>query len=268
MSTRPKILIAEPDRFSTQAIADLETFSDVVVCETAQSDVRQALCDYNAIWIRLGLQIRESDLQDGLRCRHILSATTGEDHVDLDACRSHGIKLVSLKSHRDFLETITSTADLGFGLLLSLVRQLPAATESVKSGVWDRDQFRGRELRGMVLGLVGCGRLGRRMACYARAFDMIVHAYDPYVAEFPEGVCAESDLSVLLAQSDVVSLHVPLNEETERMAGHDFFGAMKSGATFLNTSRGAIVDNDELWRHFLPGGCRGRGSMWLMESLR
>ena len=87
MSDRPKILIAEPDRFSEQAIAELEAFSDVVVCETAQSDVREALCDYDAIWIRLGLQIRESDLQDDLRCRHILSATTGEDHVDLVAAQ-------------------------------------------------------------------------------------------------------------------------------------------------------------------------------------
>ncbi len=248
-----RILIAEPENFSAEAVRTLSRVARVECRRLKQSEMRAAMERYDGIWLRLHLGVRKSDLPAKPRCRFVVTATTGVDHIDLAAAKRAGIRVMSLRGHDAFLKTVSATAELTVGLILGLLRQIPAASESVRRGEWKRDSFRGRELQGKTAGLVGYGRLGRKVAAYLKAFGMRVLAYDPYV----RGAALERSLESLLRKSDVVSVHVSLTPETERMFTAKRFAQMKRGAWFVNTSRGAVVDERALLAALKSGRLAG-----------
>ena len=253
-----RILIAEPENFSEKAVSRLNEWGMVECKKIEQSDVRRAMEDYDAIWIRLGLHVQEKDFPESLRCRYIITATTGTDHIDVSALEKIGVSVLSLRGEKEFLETIGVTAELALALIFALARRLPAAVHSVvHQGRWDRDAFRGLEIAGKTAGIVGLGRLGGKMAGYLAALDMRVAAYDPYAASAARGVRMCDSLDDLLARADVVTVHVPLNPETRGMFDAGRFGAMKRGALFVNTSRGALVDEPALLAHLENGHLGG-----------
>jgi D-3-phosphoglycerate dehydrogenase len=122
---------------------------------------------------------------------------------------------------------------------------LPAAVKSVAEGRWVREDFPGLMLRGRRLGIVGCGRIGGWMARYGRAFGMEVVGHDPFLDTLPDGVTRVT-LEELVSTSDVVTVHVHLNEETRGLLSADLIRRIKPGAIFLNTSRGALADEAAL----------------------
>lgn len=256
-----KILIAEPDRFSPAAVSLLESLGEVEQRGIVQSEMAMALRQYDLIWIRLGLQIRATDISAEklpVRCQYIVTATTGVDHVDARVLSNESISLLSLRGHEDFLETVQVTAEHTLGLLLALARKLPAACLSVENGVWDRDQFRGVELYGKTVGIIGYGRLGRAMAQYVSAMNMNVIAFDPYVELPSDSKHVQADsLRQLLSESDVISIHVKLTDETERMLGEGEFNAMKPSVLLVNTSRGDVLDESALLHALLSGRIAG-----------
>jgi len=252
-----RILIAEPENFSKSAVAILEKFATVECMAITQHDVRRVLKEYDVVWVRLRLQVRAGDLPHSPRCRFIVSATTGTDHLDLVKLSQLGIQVMCLREERVFLETIGVTAELTLGLLLALLRRLPAAVNSVvEQGRWDRDAFRGVELFGKTAGIVGLGRLGKKMARYLSTLGMRVVGWDPY-APLVNDVQPTSSLKALLQESHVITLHIPLNEETRGMFNADSFAAMRPGAYFINTSRGALVDEKALLETLLSGHLGG-----------
>lgn len=170
----------------------------------------------------------------------LVSATTGHDHLSLKAIADRKIRLVSLRGHDAFLKTIPSTPELCFGLLLALVRHIPAANESVKQGVWNRDAFRGYQLKDKTLGIIGLGRTGHMMARFASGFGMKIAFFDPHVEDghFEKF----SELNALLRVCDVVSLHVHLEASTTRLINQENIAEIKPGCFLLNTSRGGVWD--------------------------
>lgn len=252
-----RILIAEPENFSKIALSLLDEIATVDCQAIEQHDVQWALEEYDVVWVRLRLQVRAKDLSLSTRCRFIVSATTGTDHLDIEKLNQSEIQVLCLREEREFLETIGVTAELTLGLILALVRNVPAAVESVvKQGRWDRDAFRGVELFGKTAGIVGLGRLGRKMARYLSTLGMRVIGWDPY-AHPVNGVQAASSLDALLRESHVVTLHIPLNQETQGMFNGDRFAVMRSGAFFVNTSRGSLVDEKALLEALLSGHLGG-----------
>lgn len=166
---------------------------------------------------------------------------TGTDTIDEQAASTRTIEVVSLKGETEFLSGITSTAELAFSLILSLLRKTHAAADAVKRYEWDREAFRGVSLHGKTLGVIGLGRLGTMMARYAQCFGMRTIAFDPKPKDTLDK-CLLLPLLDVLSQSDILSLHVPLNEETDGMINAKTLGMMKLGAYLINTSRGKIVD--------------------------
>jgi D-3-phosphoglycerate dehydrogenase len=142
-------------------------------------------------------------------------------------------------------------------LLLALLRRIPTAFASVRAGQWDRDKFRGNELDGRRLGLLGFGRMGRKIAKYGQAFGMEVAAYDPYVAHWAAGVARASCLPELLRHSEVLSLHVPLNAETKGLLDLNALSLLPAGAVLVNTSRGEVVDEAALVQALESGHLAG-----------
>jgi D-3-phosphoglycerate dehydrogenase len=252
-----RILNLEPDGYSTDARAILEGVGEYV-------DACWNLTTVDALIVRLAYRIDADFLSEFPRLKYILSATTGLDHIDLIEAEKRGIKVLSLKGETGFLRSIPATAELTWGLILSLLRNIPAAVQSVKSGEWDRDAYKGHDLRGKTLGIIGMGRVGRQVARFGDAFGMSVIGHDK---TFPRNAEMYWQLDDLLRQADIISIHVPLDESTRGMIGATEFSLMKKGAYLINTSRGEVIDEPALL-HALENGHLAGAAVDVMNDER
>ena len=253
----PKILYLRTTPCDPEARAALREAGDVDERVFPRPELMVAIGDYDALLIDLEHDFDEPLLSRAARLKVLATATTGLDHIDLAACERRGIDIVSLATGSGVLGTVSATAELTWGLIVALVRRMPAAMNAVLAGgAWDRESFRTYELQGKVLGVVGCGRLGSMVAHYGLAFGMTVVATDPYLAEFPRGVEPVS-LPDLLRRSDIVSLHVRLSDDTRNMVGPAELEQMKDGAWLVNTARGGLVDEAALMDALERGTLRG-----------
>lgn len=249
------ILIAESAGFSPQALGQLRQHAEVIAADLDRAGLLAAVPVADVLWVRLRSRIDDEVLEAASRLRILVTNTTGLDHIDLEAARRRGVRVVSLRGEEEFLKSIRATAELTLALVLALVRRLPAATAHVTAGGWDRYRFKGHDLFGQTAGVVGLGRLGRIVAGYFQAMGMQVLA----TTLEPEAVPGVRlvPLEELLGRADVVSVHVDLNPGTRRLFGRREFALMKPGAWFVNTSRGEVVDEpallDALERSALAG---------------
>lgn len=241
-----RILVAEKSSFSSRGLQAIANIGSTTCADVEQAELAHAAQGFHIIIVRLGLQVDAHVMQSNPQLRIIGSPTTGLDHIDLEAAQAGGVAVISLKGERAFLDQVYATAEHTIALLLSLLRHIPASFDSVKDYQWRRDIYRGNELNAKTLGVVGCGRLGSLVAGYAQAFGMQVLTYDPYQPNLPNGVIRLQSLNELLNQSDIVSIHVPLNPETTGMFSYEQFSALTPGAWLVNTSRGAIIDQAAL----------------------
>lgn len=216
---------------------------------------RQLYDEVNILITRLAIKIDDQVLEKFPSLTHLVSATTGLDHIDITALDKRNIKLVSLRGQDDFLKTIPSTAEHTWALLLALLRNIPAANEHVKLGFWDRDRFRGYQLKGKTIGIIGLGRTGAKVASYARAFDMDVCYFDPFVDNSNYIKCGSLD--TLLGMSDIISVHVHLNDSTQNLLAAHNTGMIKDGCLLINTSRGKIIDEEAVAQALVAGKISG-----------
>jgi D-3-phosphoglycerate dehydrogenase / 2-oxoglutarate reductase len=169
------------------------------------------------------------------RLELIAQGTSGIDNIDLDAARERGIRVIHMPG-----VNANAVAELVLGFMIAMTRTVPLYTREVVRGAWSRDDCATRhELRHFRLGIVGLGHVGSLVAKYARVFGMEVHAYDPYVAE-----ARVRTLDELLAITDILTLHVPLTEETRKMIGARELAKLARGSYLINASRGEILDQD------------------------
>ncbi len=245
-SSRPsrlRILCAEPENYSRLALERMSTFGDVEARTMAQAEFDAEASNFDVLMIRLRLMLSERTFVNPERAPlAVLSPTTGVNHLALGLTGRLGIQVFHLRGERAFLDTIHSTAEHSFLLMLALHRKLLPAALSVRSGRWEQTPFRGRELGGKRLGIVGLGRLGSLMARYADSFGMRVAAFDPYLETFPAYVRRYTSLEELFGNSDVVSLHAPLDDTTRGLVGTEQLACLPDGALFVNTARGELVD--------------------------
>jgi len=223
----------------------LNSFANVRDCQLSRIDLLKELSDAEGLIVRLGYQVDEELLTAAPKLRFIATATTGLNHIDLEAAAKRSIEVLSLKGESRFLNLVTATAELTWGLLLALVRKMPTAIADVRCGNWRRDPFKGRELSGMTLGIVGYGRLGRIVASYGTAFRMKVIASDPSPISRDDNI-SFMPLAELLALADVVSVHVALTKDTLGLINEAAFGMMKAGAYLINTARGELIEESAL----------------------
>jgi len=241
-----RIALLEPTGYSPESHAHYAAHGDLIEGPFTRADLLAGAADAEVWVIRLGHRFDAELLAQAPRLRVIVSPTTGLDHIDLEQCRARGIAVLSLQGEQEFLRSVRATVEHTLALALTLLRRTHRASAHVAEGGWDRDRFRGRELARKRLGLVGLGRIGSAVAELGRAFAMHVTAHDPYLEAWPSGVARTSDLPSLLAQSDVLSVHVPLDETTRGLIGFAELAALPPGAVLINTSRGAVVDESAL----------------------
>ncbi len=243
----PIILLAESRDFSRPAADVLRQVGEVRLADMDRAGLLLAVADVEALWVRFRTRIDREILAAAPRLRLVVTATTGTNHIDEGETRRRGIRVLSLKGETDFLKTVRATAELTLALALALLRNLPAAMIHAPGEPWDRERFKGREIYGSTVGVVGYGRLGRIVAGYFQALGATVLAADPHVppAQLAAGVQLLA-LPALLARADIVSLHVNLDDATRGFFNAACFQAMKPGASFINTARGELVDETAL----------------------
>lgn len=251
--------------FADEAKKMLESQGEVTYTTPSQEELEKIVKDFDILIVGLGLNINKAVIDAGPKLKIIATATTGLDHIDVAYAKEKGIEIISLKDDLEFMKRITGTAELAWGLLLSLVRKIPSAFEAVKIGQWRRDDFKGNSLSEKTLGIIGMGRLGSLVAQYGRVFGMNVVFTDPHVESY-EGVKKVS-LPELLSQSDVMSLHVHLSKETENLIGEKEFELMKKSAVLINTARGKIVDEAALLQALKKGRIAGYATDVLSDEL-
>ena len=199
--------------------------------------------EFEAVVVRSPTHITADVIERGTKLRFIGRAGVGVDNIDVAAATRRGI--VVINSPRS---NTVSTAEHTLAMMLALARDVPRAHAMVVSGRWERDAFRGVELSGKALGVIGLGRVGSEVAKRAIAFGMNVLGYDPLVSEAHARSFGVSwlPLSTLLAQSDWVTLHVPGSPATRGMIGARELASMKKGVVLINCARGGIVDEAAL----------------------
>jgi D-3-phosphoglycerate dehydrogenase len=241
-----RLLLAEKSSFSQRGIEALGDLGQLDALDLTQSELTNRVGNYDVLVVRLGLRVNAEVLAAGKRLQAVVTPTTGLDHIDSMIARQRGIAVLSLKGERDFLDKVVGTAEHTMALMLSLLRHIPFAFDAVKCNEWRRDLYRGRELCERRLGILGYGRLGSIVARYALVFGMHVYVYDPYISDAPPPIKRCSSLEELLSQAEVLTIHVPLNEETEGLLGARELALLPVEAAIVNTSRGAIINEDAL----------------------
>lgn len=250
-----KVLVTDP--ISIEAIEKMKKAGLKVDLKQNldKKELIEIIPEYDAIIVRSQTKITKDIIEAAKNLKIIGRAGTGVDNIDTEAATQRGIVVVNAPGGNSI-----SAAEHTFALILSLVRKIPQADKSVKSGKWDRKRFMGIELRGKTIGVIGLGRVGYEVAKRAKAFEMNVLVYDPYIP--PErakiiGANLVGDLDELLEKSDIITIHVPKTKETEGMISRKEIEKMKDGVYIINCARGGIVNEKDLYEALIKGKVAG-----------
>jgi D-3-phosphoglycerate dehydrogenase / 2-oxoglutarate reductase len=218
--------------------------------------LRAAIPAYEALIVRSQVQVDAALVAAGERLRVVARAGVGLDNIDVDAAAAAGITVLNAPDGNTI-----AAAEHTLALLLAVARRIPAADAALRAGEWGRARTVGIELRGRTLGIIGLGRIGLAVADRARAFGMPVVGFDPYASSdvvLRHGIELAS-LPDLLARADVVTVHVPLTDETAHLLDAGALARLKPGAIVLNLARGGVVDEAALAEALQEGRLWGAG---------
>jgi len=209
----------------------------------------------DALLVRMG-KVTAEVIQASPRLKVIAKHGTGVDNIDIAAASI--LKIPVLKAADSNYESV---AEHALGLMLALAKDINRMDARLRRGHWDKPGYKGAELFGKTLGIVGYGRVGRRLKEIVAPLKMKIFAYDPYVSSemMPADVDKTDKLEELLASADVVTMHCPLTEETRHMIGEPEMEMMKSTAWLINTARGGVVDEKALIQSIEKGGIAAAG---------
>jgi D-3-phosphoglycerate dehydrogenase len=244
-----KILVS--DTLAPEALEMLhntEGFDVQVKTGMSPDELKQVIKDKDAIIVRSATKVTKEILESAGNLKVIARAGVGLDNVDVETAKSKGIQVVNTPGG-----TSISVTELALALMLATARHIPRADLSLKKGLWEKKKLGGVELYGKTLGIIGLGRIGSAVAERARAFGMKIIAYDPYVKETAHSLVS---LDELLANSDYVTVHIPLTAETKNLLSTAEFDKMKTGAVLINCARGGIVDEEALYQALSNGKLR------------
>ena len=240
-----KVLIS--DKLADEGIEILKSHKDLEVDVNTglkPEELKKIIKDYDAIIIRSATKLKEDIIEAADNLKFIGRAGVGLDNVDLKAATKKGIIAMNTPAGNT-----TSTAEQTMSLILSLSRNIPQACASLKAGRWDRAKYKGVELYGKTIGIIGLGRIGSTVASFCKAFGMTVIAFDPFLSKEvgeQKGVDMVDEVVDILKVADYVSVHIPKSSETTNLITAKEFDLMKPTARLINCARGGIVNEPDL----------------------
>jgi len=250
-----KILLTDGLEESGQAIlrasAEVHDRSGI-----SADELLQEIGDYDALIVRGRTKVTPAVFNAAKKIKVVGRAGVGVDNIDLNAAHNHGVTVVNSP-----LATTVAVAELTFGLMLSLVREIPRADASIKAGKWIKKELEGTELYGKTLGVIGYGRIGAGVGQRAAAFGMRVIGYDPLIgpADISQRGGEPVTLDELFSRADVITMHIPLTQDSRNMLNAEAFGKMKHGVLLVCAARGGVIDEEALLAALNSGQVAGAG---------
>jgi phosphoglycerate dehydrogenase-like enzyme len=261
-----KILCITPVKHLDGVYEKLESYGDVVYKPNiTKQELKILLAEFNPGYLFTNPN-KQNFLLDGdiLQCgklKVINTCSTGLNHIDLDYCKENGIVVWSLKEDYELINDLPSTSELAFGLMMSLLRNIPKSFHSVRDGNWDYEPYVGHQIKGKTIGVIGYGRLGKIMCRLFDGWRVKLLVTDPYERINERIITARGvPLSELLEKSDVVFLHTHVTDETRGMVDDEFLSQMKQGSYLVNTARGELVDEGSIIKSIEQGHLKGYGT--------
>ena len=226
------------------------------------NDINFTKKDIDVLIVRLGHMIDSEFLLEFENLKYIITPTTGLNHIDITECKSKNISIISLRDCMNKIKNVSSTVELTLGLLVSLVRNINGAINDVKiNNSWNRDKFRGFQLRDKKIGIIGLGRIGLAFAKICNLMGMHVYAYDP---KFLDGKDLPSYISLLtfsdlLGSSDIISINASYDNNNKPLISFEEVSKMKKGVYVINTARGELINEEAVSKGIKDNHIAGLG---------
>ena len=249
-----KILIVDQVEQVCADILSHEGFEVHTKPTVPEGQLKNEIGAYDALIVRSATQVTGSVIAEATRLKVIGRAGAGVDNIDVDTATRRGIVVMNTPGGNTI-----STAEHTLSLLLSLSRNVPQAWDSLRAGKWERKKYVGTELHGKTIGIIGLGKVGREVATRCQAFGMKVIGFDPVLSnEIAVKIGTELvSLNEIYRQSDFISVHTPLSEETKWLIGESALTKCKDGVRIINCARGGIVDESALLKALESGKVAG-----------
>ncbi|XP_064456721.1 D-3-phosphoglycerate dehydrogenase-like [Ornithodoros turicata] len=251
-----KVLISDAVDASCVEILENNGIQVTLKTDFTKAQLLKEIENYDALIVRSATKVTSDVIEAGQKLKVIGRAGTGVDNIDCNAATRQGVLVINAPGGNT-----VSAAELTCAMVITLSREIPAATSSLKAGKWDRKMFMGNELYGKTLAIVGLGRIGKEVATRMQSFGMKTIGFDPIVpAEVSQEFGVESmTLDRLWPLADYITVHTPLIPQTKHLINKDTLGKCKKGVKIINVARGGIVHEDDLLAALESGHCGGAG---------
>lgn len=218
------------------------------------AELLQIVGEYDAMIVRGRTKVTKEVFEAARNLKAVGRAGVGVDNIDLQAAKEHGVTVVNAPT-----STTIAVAELAFGLMLALVREIPRGDAGMKQENWLKKELMGKEIYGKTLGIVGYGNIGRRLSQYAQALGMKVICYNRHrdLEEVRSTGAEPVSLEDIYAQADIISFHLPLNADSKYMINDETFAKMKDGVLIVDVARGGVIEEAALLRALESGKVAG-----------
>ncbi|MDE1727301.1 MAG: D-2-hydroxyacid dehydrogenase [Thaumarchaeota archaeon] len=223
--------------------------------EITPEQIKEKIGNYEIVIVRSRTKLTKDLIEQASKCKIIARVGVGLDNIDVDAAKTKNIRVINAVEG-----AMNAVAELVLGLMLSLAREIPRADREIRNGKWLKKELMGSELSGKYLGIVGLGNIGKKLARHAKALNMNIIGFDvmPIPDEFSREVgLIKADLDTLLSSADFISFHVPFTPETYHLVNAQRLSKMKKTTHIINTSRGEIINEEDLYSALKEGKIAG-----------
>jgi D-3-phosphoglycerate dehydrogenase len=252
MSPDKRILFIDSNHPSLHEQLQKAGFTCDFQFEWSKEKIAAELPNYDGVVIRSRIKLDKEIISKGTNLKFIARAGAGMENIDVHFAHSMGIYCLSApEGNRD------AVGEHAMGMLLSLLNNLNRADKEVRQGVWIREGNRGTEIQGKTIGIIGYGNMGSAFAQRLKGFDVNVLAYDKYKKGYSDEYVKEAIMDELFEKTDILSLHLPLTEETDYLVNRGFIEKFKKDIYLINTARGKIVKTDDLVEAMKKGKVKG-----------
>lgn len=246
-----KILVSDSiSEYGLKKLLDADDVKVDIITNLDQKGLIEIIDDYDGLMVRSNTKVTKEVIDAANNLKVIGRAGVGVDNIDVKAASEKGIVVINAPDGNTI-----STAEHSFAMLMALARWIPQADHDLKQGLWNRNKFIGVELNGKTLGIIGMGRIGTEVAKRAKAFNMNIVAYDPYITEQRAKVLGVrlGTVEEVVKDADFLTVHTPLTKETQYIIDDEQFAAMKKGVRIINCARGGIIREEALLRALNDG---------------
>ncbi|WP_420315678.1 NAD(P)-dependent oxidoreductase [Ekhidna sp.] len=254
MSKKMRILIADDMHECILSLLKEHGHEPVYLPIIDRIGILDIIHEFDGLIIRSKTPVDKELVDAGVRLKFVARAGAGMDKVDQDYLETKGIVPINApEGNRDAL------GEHALGLLLSVLHRLPEGHNQIKKGIWDREGNRGIELKGKVVGIYGVGNMGMSFAKKLRGFECEIIGFDKYKGEFEGGFIQNVELNELMERTEILSLHIPLDEDTKYLFNETYLRKFKKLKVLINTSRGEVLDTSSLINLLKDGTLFGAG---------